>query len=486
MRTVKFLLLILPFLLFSCENGEDYDSVYYEQGNESFSGGDQYEQLEENPFVNVSDEAISTFSIDADGASYTNVRRYLNDNTMPPIEAVRTEEMINFFDLDYEYTTTEHPISINGEVSECPWKEKNKLVRIGIKGKPMTERPISNFVFLIDVSGSMSSPDKLEMLKTGFKLLVEELNTRDRIAIVTYAGSQKVILESTSADEKQKINSAINALGSGGGTAGAKGIVTAYEIAQQYFIQGGNNRVIIGTDGDFNVGVSSQDELVALIEKKRESGVFLTALGVGRGNLNDAMLEQLANHGNGTYEYIDNEKQLKNIFIDDFGKLFTVAKDVKVQVKFDANHVKSYRLIGYENRVLNNQDFDDDKKDAGEIGANQNITALYEIVPQDSLFKGNASTCEIDFRYKEPDADDSKLLTTTIIDQGNSFINTSNFMRFTASVASFSMLLRKSAYKGTSSYSNIIDWLNNTNLLDAHDYKNEFKTLVQKAEQLDQ
>ncbi len=496
MKTLKTLLFVLPFLCFACKSDEEgvlYDSGLVANNNGTYNdesyyptSGDQYHQEEENAFVDVSQEAVSTFSIDADGASYTNIRRYLNDNTMPPTAAVRTEEMINFFDLDYQHTQTEHPISINGEVSECPWKEGNKLVRIGIKGAPMTVRPTSNFIFLIDVSGSMSSSDKLPMLKKGFNMVVDELGANDRIAIVTYAGSQRVVLQSTSASEKQRIKSAINSLGSGGGTAGAQGIVTAYEIAQQNFIQGGNNRVIVGTDGDFNIGISNRDDLVSLIEEKRKSGVFLTALGVGRGNLNDAMLEQLANHGNGTYEYIDREEQLKNIFIDNFGKLFTVAKDVKVQVKFDANHVKSYRLIGYENRVLNNQDFNDDTKDAGEIGAGQNITALYEIIPQNSEFSGNASACVIDFRYKDPDNEHSKLLSTTILDEGNSFSSSSDFMQFTASIASFSLLLRKSQYKGTSNYGSIIEWLNNTSLLDPNNHKHELKILVQKAQQLDQ
>jgi Ca-activated chloride channel family protein len=275
------------------------------------------------------------------------------------------------------------------------------LIRIGIKGKPLPKanRPGSNFVFLIDVSGSMSSGDKLELLKSGFNLFVDEIGTDDRVAIVTYAGRAGIVLESTPGNQKQKIKDAINSLGSGGSTAGVEGIITAYKIAQESFITGGNNRIILGTDGDFNVGISDREELVKLIEEKRESGIYLTVLGVGRGNLNDAALEQIANNGNGTYEYIDNLEQLKKVFIYEFDKFYAVAKDVKVQVKFNSSNVEAYRLMGYENRVLNEEDFEDDGKDAGEIGANQNITALYEIVPKNNPQYRFVPTFTIDFRY---------------------------------------------------------------------------------------
>ena len=317
MKNLYIALFLCVFALVACEDDSDEIRGSYADISTSnadgdlvgnISTGDEYAKIVENPFIATADEPISTFSIDADGASYSNARRYLlAENQLPPVDAIRTEEMINYFDLDYVHQTWEHPISLNGEISACPWTEGNKLIRVGIQGKKLEKIPPTNFVFLIDVSGSMKSEDKLPMLKLGFNLLVDELTAEDRVAIVTYAGSDAVALESTSGSDKVKIRQAINKLGAGGSTAGAAGIVTAYEIAQQHFIEDGNNRVILGTDGDFNVGISNRDELVALIEDKRNAGVFLTVLGVGRGNLRDATLEQIANHGNGTYEYIDNK-----------------------------------------------------------------------------------------------------------------------------------------------------------------------------------
>jgi len=479
--------LVLPLFFIGCSSYEN-DNLYspnYAEYSENVTG-DNYNEIVENPFINVADESTSTFSIDADGASYANVRRFLQqDNQLPIKDAIRTEELINYFDLSYAYNETQHPIDLNGEVSECPWNEGNKLLRIGIKGEPIVgELPPSNFVFLIDVSGSMSSDDKLGLLKEGFNLFVDQMDIQDRVAIVTYAGSAGVVLESTSGAEKQKIRDAINGLDSGGSTAGAQGIITAYEIAQANQIVDGNNRIIIGTDGDFNVGPSSQEDLVALIEEKRELGVFITVLGLGRGNLNDAALEQIANNGNGTYEYIDNVKQLQKVFIYDYSKFYTVAKDVKVQVEFNPENVESYRLIGYENRVLANEDFEDDNEDAGEIGADQNITALYEIVPTGNVDYRNVPTFTIDFRYKEPDSDVSVPINLEIYDAGNTFAQSTDFMRFTSSVASFALLLRDSEYKGTSTYSDVLQWLDDTNLNDPNGFKQELKVLIQKAESL--
>ncbi|WP_037320430.1 VWA domain-containing protein [Salegentibacter sp. Hel_I_6] len=445
--------------------------------------GDNYNEIIENPFIKVEDQAVSTFSIDADGASYTNIRRFLmSDNQLPPKNAIRTEEMINYFNLDYEFTESSHPISLNGEISNTPWNEETKLLRIGIKGKPMAEPlPPSNFVFLIDVSGSMASEDKLELLKNGFKSLVNEFTPEDRIAIVVYAGSSAVVLESTPGNEKEKIINAINNLGAGGSTAGSEGIKTAYEIASENFLENGNNRVILGSDGDFNVGITSQEELIELIEEKRDSGIFLSVLGVGRGNLNDAVMEQIANNGNGNYEYIDNIEQLRKVFIYEYNKFFTVAKDVKIQVEFDIKNVEAYRLIGYENRLLDEDDFEDDEEDAGEIGAGQNITALYEVLPARNPQYSTIPSLKIDFRYKEPNSESSQLLALEIFDQGKTFSESSDFMRFTASIASFSMLLRDSQYKGSSEYSKVLSWLNTVNLNDEHGFKAELKTLVEKA-----
>ena len=485
MKTFRLILvLIIIGTISSCVYEDDYG--FYGLSEVTLPG-DSYNEVEENPFVKVSEQPVSTFSIDADGASYANVRRFiLQENQIPPKGAVRTEELINYFNLDYEYSDSSHPISLNGEVSKCPWNTANKLVRIGIKGKPIpqNELPPSNFVFLIDVSGSMASEDKLDLLKNGFKYFVDELGSTDRVAIVTYAGSAGVVLKSTSGDNKSEIKKAIDRLGSGGSTAGAEGIITAYNIAQQNLIVGGNNRIIIGTDGDFNVGPSSQEDLVTLIEEKRDLGIFLTVLGVGRGNLNDAALEQIANNGNGTYEYIDNVEQLRKVFVYENSKFFTVAKDVKVQVAFNSANVEAYRLIGYENRVLNQEDFEDDKKDAGEIGANQNITALYEIVPKSNPAFRTVPTFTIGFRYKNPDQDDSIPLELEIFDKGASFDEATDFMKFSAGIASFSMLITNSQYMGSSDFNEILNWVDQVNLKDEHGFKSEFVDIVEKAKGL--
>lgn len=449
--------------------------------------GENFNIIKENPFVKVSEEPVSTFSIDADGASYSNTRRYIQQhNQLPPVGTVRTEELLNYFKLDYDYSDPSHPINLNGEVSQCPWNASNKLIRIGIKGKPIpeSELPRSNFVFLIDVSGSMSSANKLDLLKQGFKTFVDEMKSDDRVAIVTYAGAAELLLESTSGDEKDKIKNAISRLGSGGSTAGAEGIITAYQIAEQYFIAEGNNRIIIGTDGDFNVGPVSQEELVSLIEEKRELGIFLTVLGVGNGNYNDAALEQIADNGNGNYEYIDNVEQLKKVFIYEYNKFFTVAKDVKVQVAFNEENIEAYRLIGYENRLLNEEDFEDDKKDAGEISSDQNITAIYEVVPKNNPNYKSVPSFTIDFRYKNPDSDSSIPLKLDVLDEGNSFIQSSNFMKFTASVAAFGMMLNDSEYKGSTSYNSILNWLDMTIINDEYHFKAEFEEIIRAAKKL--
>ena len=486
--TYLFILAISVLLITSCEEQLDDGSSFangdfgYDDRDQA-GAGDRYNDFEENPFVNVADQPVSTFSIDADGASYANVRRFIREGQLPPKGAVRTEELINYFDLTYPEDNGSHPISLNGEVSGCPWAEGNKLIRIGLQGRsiPKEDLPPSNIVFLIDVSGSMSAVDKLQLLQRGFSLLTDEFTSRDRIAIVTYAGYSQVALESTAGDEKNKIKSAISSLGAGGGTAGAQGIKTAYEIAEQNFIAGGNNRVILGSDGDFNVGISSQDELVSLIESKRDKGIFLTVLGVGRGNLNDGTMEQIANNGNGTYEYIDNLEQAKKVFIHEFHKFYPAAKDVKVQVKFNPINVESYRLIGYENRVLQNEDFEDDKKDAGEISMGQNITALYEIKPKSNPAFRQSPTFTIDFRYKMPDEDTSIPLSLKIFDQGNGFKQASENMKFTTSVAGFGMLLRDSKYKGITTYDHILEWIPDNTLEDLHGFKQEFRSLVTTA-----
>ena len=481
-QLLRFALLYVfgSFLLIGCyEEGfaPAYEDVAYEDEN--------YVDHGENPFIVVEEEPISTFSIDADGGSYANIRRFINDNSLPPVGAVRIEEMINYFQYDYPEPEGAMPFSVEGEVSKCPWTPDHKLIRIGMKGKdiPFAELPPSNFVFLIDVSGSMDSEDKLPLLKEGFKMLTNILKPTDRIAIVTYAGSAGVVLPSTSGDQKETIKDAIDALGAGGSTAGAEGIITAYEIAEANFVPGGNNRIIVGTDGDFNVGPSSTEDLISLIEEKRETGIFVSVLGVGTGNYNDNGLEQLADNGNGTYEYIDNYQQALKVFVYEYSKFFNVAKDVKVQVVFNPDVVQAYRLIGYENRVLATEDFEDDEEDAGDLGADQNVTALYEIIPAESGVE-DVPTFTIDLRYKNPDEDVSQLVEFDIMDANTSFDSASESMRFAASVAGFGMLLRDSEYKGSLNYSDLIPMIENSNNNDTYGFKAELIELVQKAKDL--
>mgnify|MGYP006292551535 CR=1 FL=1 len=490
--------LLLGLLLFSgCGkynyDDDNYDAMAYSGGKynndgyEDFSG-EQYNEYTENPFLSTADYPVSTFSVDVDGASYSNLRRYIGYNQLPPDAAIRIEELINYFYYDYNEPTTGDPISVEGEICICPWNTGHKLIRIGVKGMHIekTELPPANFVFLIDVSGSMSGSDKLELLKGSFTKFVNGLNENDRVAIVTYAGSSGVKLPSTncSASNKTEIVSAINSLGAGGSTAGAEGINTAYDIAVQNFIPGGNNRVILGTDGDFNVGISSQEELVALIEQKREEGIFLTVLGVGTGNLNEGMMEQLANNGNGNYEYIDNQEQGDKVFIYDYNSFYTVAKDVKVQVEFTRTNVKEYRLIGYENRMLEEDDFQDDEKDAGEIGSDQTVTALYEIIPKQDVNLKVAPTFIIRFRYKNPDEDVSNLIEMPVYDNLQSFDNASESMRFSAAVAGFGMLLIDSQYKGDITFDKVVNWTSAAKTYDPYSLKSEFVNLVQSAKSL--
>ena len=457
----------------------------YEEGlyapAETLSLANEEAEFTENPFVLVADEPTSTFSVDADGGSYALTRRsILEEKEWPSPDVIRIEEFINYFPLNYPKPEGPTPIAINGELSSCPWTAGHQLMRVGIQGKniPKSEWKGSNIVLLIDVSGSMSGPDRLDLLKYGFKKMVESFEPGDRIAIVTYAGSSGVQLESTDVSDSDKIIKAINKLGAGGSTNGADGIITAYEIAEENFIPGGNNRVILGTDGDFNVGITDQDELVALIEAKREIGVFLTTVGVGSGNYQDGQLEQIANHGNGTYEYIWDEDQAEKVFVEEFQKLLTIAKDVKVQVHFDPEQVQAYRLIGYENRLLENEDFEDDTKDAGEIGANQNVTALYELIPAKASQQG-APSFTIDFRYKEPDGEESSPLELTILNQEVPFNLATENHRFTAAVAAYGMLLRNSAYSGNATLNQTLEWVQNADNFDPYQYREAFKQLIE-------
>lgn len=471
-------LLLLVFIVYGCLKQAS-------GGFSSFSVNSpaRLSTVEESPFIKTADSAISTFSIDADGASYALFRQFINKNQNPVKEAIRSEEFMNYFTYDYPDPIDNSAIAVNGEVSDCPWKDGNKLIRIGIKGRsaPLSKYPSANFVFLIDVSGSMQTDNKLELLKKGFIEFVNQMKVQDRIAIVTYAGDAGLVLGSTTGSQKDLIKSKISDLKPGGSTNGAAGINLAYEIAQQNFITNGNNRVILGTDGDFNVGVTSQQELENLIISKRDNGIFLTVLGVGTDNLNEAMMEQVANKGNGNYEYIDHIEEIKKIFINEYSKFLTVAKDVKIQVTFNPSLVEEYRLIGYENRALTTNDFTDDKKDAGEIGAGQTITAIYEIKPVSNANNHLVPTFNIDFRYKLPAETISNSLSLDIFDSGNSFNQASENMRFSASCVALSMYLRNSAYKGTISLSDIKSWANNARSFDPNGYRQRHFELLSRV-----
>lgn len=478
----KSALFILSVLLFNaCKSYDDYGyySNSYYAGEEQAST-EKYKDYDENPFVSVSEQPVSTFSVDADGGAYANMRRFMNLGQTPPKAAVRIEEFINYFTFDYAEPVNNENVAINSEIAVCPWNSEHHLLRIGMKGKsiPENQLPNSNYVFLIDVSGSMSAPEKLQLLKSGFKLMTDQLRDNDKVAIVTYAGNAAVLLNSTKGSEKTKIKNAISELGAGGSTAGAKGLITAYEIALENFIPDGNNRIIIGSDGDFNVGPSSTEELIKLIEEKRKSGVYITVLGVGTGNLNDNMMEQIANKGNGNYEYIDCADELVKIFVNEKAKFYTVAKDSKIQITFNPDKVSSYRLIGYENRSLDKDDFTNDTVDAGEIGASQTITALYEV----SLTTNLSATpyAQFDFRYKKPGETESRLIQHTINNIPTPMASASENMRFVASVSSFGLLLKQSAYKGNANKQMVLDLGTNAKSFDPNGYRSEYLNIVKK------
>lgn len=465
---------LIILALTGCDKQYDFDlgefpPVVYDE---------KYKGYEENPFLKVTTEPVSTFSVDADGGSYANMRRYLYLGQTPPKASVRIEEYINYFTFDYQEPTSGENVSLESEISTCPWNAKNYLLRLGIKGLtiPANDLPNSNYVFLIDVSGSMNSPDKLGILKIGFKTLTDNLRDQDRISIVTYAGDAGILLESAYGSEKDKIKSAIDKLGAGGSTAGAAGITTAYEIAQKNFIVNGNNRVILGTDGDFNVGPSTTDELVKLIEEKRQTGIYLTVLGVGEGNLNDHMMEQIANKGNGNYEYIDNAKQIQKVFTYELTKFYTIAKDSKIQLTFNQNMIESYRLIGYENRKLDSEEFENDSTDAGEIGSAQTITALYEVVLLDASNKEKYA--QFEFRYKKPNETQSQLITHDISMIPKEINSCSENMRFAASVTGLGLLMKQSKYKGGLTKQMVLDLGEKATTFDPNGYRKEFIELV--------
>jgi Ca-activated chloride channel homolog len=467
---------------------------------EEKSSGERYAEIDENPFLETRNAPLSTFSIDVDTASYANVRRHIQEGHLPPKDAVRIEELVNYFEYDYAQPIGDVPFSVTNEIATCPWNTKHKIVSIGLQGKKISldDTPPSNLVFLIDVSGSMNDQFKLPLLKQGLKILVNQLKPQDRVAIAVYAGSSGLVLPST--NDKNAILSALNNLEAGGSTNGGQGIRLAYKVAEENFLANGNNRVILATDGDFNVGLQNDDELVRLIEQKRNSNVFLSVLGFGTGNLNDSMMEKLANKGNGNYAYIDSSEEARKALGQQVaGTLYTIAKDVKIQVEFNPAKVAGYRLIGYENRMLAARDFSDDKKDAGEIGAGLSVTALYEIVPAGQVVENegielkyskvqpsettnfNNELMTTKLRYKEPKETESKLLTIGLIDQNNSIDNASDNLRFASAVAEFGLVLRKSRYKGSASFNSIINRANSAKGSDLKNYRKDFVELVNQA-----
>ena len=473
------------------------DNADFEQNDE------EYNYISENGYTAVSSAPLSTFSADVDTASYTNVRRMIDNGSDVPPDAVRIEEFINYFDYDYTDPADGEPFAVHTELSDCPWNDETELLMVGINTKGfdavLDERPAMTLVFLIDVSGSMYDDNKLPLVQKSFSMLTDNLTAADRVSIVTYAGSDEVVLEGADGNDRKKILRAINDLEAGGSTAGAAGINTAYDIAQKYFIDGGNNRVILATDGDLNVGLSSESELTRLIEEKRESGVFLSVLGFGTGNYKDNRLEALADYGNGNYSYIDSEKEAKKVLVDEMsGTLFTVAKDVKFQLEFNPANVKGYRLIGYENRVMAAEDFNDDTKDAGEIGAGHSVTVLYEIVLADSKMELGESKLKyasdsegvmgdelltVNIRYKEPEGSESKLLTYPV-NKSLYSDKMSADMNFASCVAEFGMLLRNSRYIGDVTYKDVSAQLSKYDYSD-DDYKDEFIYLVNTMKRRD-
>lgn len=459
---------------------------------------EEYRKFNPNHFFQVTEQPLSTFSIDVDAASYSNMRRFINNGTLPPTGAIRSEELINYFTYAYPRPSGLNPVNITTEVAGCPWNQNHRLVHIGLKAKDIDKKalPPSNLVFLIDVSGSMNAPNKLPLLQSSLKLLVGQLRDNDRVAIVTYAGYVKEILPSTSGKEKRTIMQAIDQLTARGSTSGESGIKKAYDVAKQNLITNGNNRVILATDGDFNVGVSSEEELGLLIESQRESGIFLTVLGYGMGNYKDNRMQVLAQKGNGNHAYIDNLTEAKKVLVNEFGStLFTVAKDVKLQIEFNPAKVQAYRLIGYETRLLNKEDFNDDTKDAGEIGAGHTVTALYEIIPvgatnlvdklkyqtTTAISNKNPELLTVKLRYKKPDSEQSIKIEEAVTDQQLPLEKSSDNFRFSASVAAFGMLLNHSPHIKDFTFEQIASLAKQSVGEDTEGYRKEFIRLVETA-----
>jgi Ca-activated chloride channel family protein len=465
---------------------------------------EEYGRLDENPFLTVADNPLSTFSVDVDRAAYSNVRRFLSSGQRPPRDAVRIEEMVNYFTYDYPDPSGTQPFSVTTEVTGCPWNERHRMLLVGLQGRRMktADLPPNNLVFLIDVSGSMFEPNKLPLVKQGLELLVSQLRPQDRVAIVVYAGNAGLVLPSTPGSNKGPILSAIQELEAGGSTAGGAGIKLAYDVARQNFLDRGNNRVILATDGDFNVGASSDGDLEQLIESERKDNIFLTVLGFGTGNTKDSKMELLADKGNGNYAYVDTLAEARKVLVQEMGAtLFTIAKDVKLQIEFNPAKVASYRLIGYENRLLRKEDFNNDAKHAGDIGAGHSVTALYELVPPGGETVAGSSVDPLKYqsthvtaaspelltlklRYKEPTSETSKLLTYPVNDSGATLASASDNARFAAAVAEFGMLLRNSEHKGDATYDEVRQLAQKSLGRDFEGYRRDFLTMVSDAQRI--
>ena len=477
---------------------KDNDSDLRTFTTPSYSG-ESYEVIEEEGYASTFSQPLSTFSIDVDTASYSNVRRYLNDHRLPPKDAVKVEEMVNYFTYDYPQPEDGEPFSINTEIGPCPWNEGSYLAMIGLQGLEIEEedRPKTNLVFLMDVSGSMDQPDKLPLLKEAFSLLTQELGENDRVSIVVYAGASGVVLSGATGDDQGLILEKIEQMDAGGSTGGSEGIQLAYELALKHFVYNGNNRVILATDGDFNVGITSIEGLESFIEEKREEGIFLSVLGFGTGNTDFYTMETLADKGNGHFAYIDSVKEAEKVLVEELtGTLYTIAKDVKVQVEFNPNIVKSYRLVGYENRRLDNEDFNNDQVDAGDIGAGHSVTALYEInffgdeaVVDDLRYQSKEvkdiqnEVMYVKLRYKHPKSDTSQKIEVPV-KTVKLYEDVSGDFIFASSVAEFALLLRQSEYRGHANFDHIYQGLKNSGKVLDDDYKFEFLTLVSAAERL--
>lgn len=473
--------------------------------------GDKYDVIDDNPFLLAKQQPLSTFSIDVDTASYSKIRSYLlGNNRLPRKDAVRIEELVNYFDYNYQAPgpNDDHPLVAAAEMTVCPWNPQHRLARVAIKGEESAgeQRPNSNLVFLIDVSGSMNNPNKLPLLKQALTMLANQMNNQDRVSIVVYAGAAGMVLDGASGAEPEEIKKALNSLAAGGSTNGGAGITRAYDLARDHFIENGDNRVILCSDGDFNVGTTGTDSLVRMIEQQAADGVFLTVLGFGMGNHNDAMMEQISGRGNGNYFFIDTLREAEKVLVKDIrGTLTTIAKDVKIQIEFNPAKVAAYRLIGYENRMLESQDFNDDKKDAGEIGAGHRVTALYEIVPQGTDLPSEISEVDplryqqtesndqavastewmaVKLRYKRPSESESRKLELVVLDANKSFHQADSDLQFAAAVASFGMLLRESPHRGDSSFDSVLEIAQANRGPDEWGFRAEFCQMVRAAKQL--